>query len=66
MKSKSIQEKLAELDKQIEWFDSEDFVLEEAVERFKLAEKLAEEVKTDLESVKNDITVLAKKFNQGE
>ena len=47
-KSKSIQEKMNDLAEQIAWFDSDDFSLEAAIERFKQAEKLASEIEGEL------------------
>ena len=52
-----------DLSELIAWFDSDDFALEEAIDRFKAAEKLATEIETDLSSFKNDITVLKQKFD---
>ncbi|MGE5327873.1 MAG: hypothetical protein ACM3KH_00910 [Thiobacillus sp.] len=61
--NKSIQKKTEELNKMIEWFDSEDFDLELALDKFKQAEKLAEEIENDLKNLKNEITVIKKKFD---
>lgn len=60
--NKSIQEKIAELDRLVAWFDSDDFVLEEAVGKFKQAELLAKEIEQDLSSLKNDIQVIKQSF----
>lgn len=65
-KNKTIQEKMTELNEQLAWFDGDEFVLEEAVERFKKAKTLADEIEKDLSSLKNDITVLKKKFDTEE
>lgn len=62
-KNKTIQQKIAELSELIAWFDSDDFALEEAIDRFKGAEALAEEIEKELSSLKNDITVLKQKFD---
>lgn len=62
-KSKSLQEKLAELDALVDWFNNDDFALEEAVERFKKADALAKEIESDLAGIKNEITVLAERFD---
>lgn len=58
----TIQEKLTKLRELIAWFDSEDFVLEEAADTFKKAEELAREIEGDLESLKNTIQVVKKSF----
>ncbi len=60
--SKSIQEKTAELNELVAWFDSDDFVLEKAPDTFKQAEQLAKEIEQDLSSLKNDIQVIKKSF----
>lgn len=62
--SETVSKKLAKLSELVAWFESDDFVLEEAIERFKEAQKLAEDVETDLSKLKNEITVLKKKFDE--
>lgn len=61
--SKTIQQKTAELDELIAWFNSDDFVLEAAIDRFKEAEKLAAEIEKDLASMQNDIRIVKEKFD---
>jgi exonuclease VII small subunit len=56
--------KLAELQQQVAWFDGETFTLEEALDKFKYAEKLANEIEKDLVSLKNEVVVLKKRFDQ--
>ena len=60
----SIREKMAELDELIAWFDSEDFELEEAIEKFALAKKIAENIENELLVVKNTITVIGEQFDR--
>lgn len=60
---KTVQQKMEELASLVAWFDGEDFALEEAIDKFKSAEALAEEIEQDLSSLKNDITVLKQKFD---
>lgn len=62
--SKTIQEKTDDLNQLVSWFDSEDFILEQAVERFQQAEMLASEIENDLAEMKNTITVIKQKFDQ--
>lgn len=62
-KNKTISEKTAELTSLIEWFDGEDFSLEEALIKYKEAEKLAAEIEQDLLSLKNDIQIVKRKFD---
>lgn len=61
--SRTIQEKMAALDALVAWFSSDEFILEQAVEKFKVAELLAAEIDSDLAKLKNDITVVKQKFD---
>lgn len=61
--NKSIQDKTTELTKLVEWFDSSEFELEAALDKFKQAEKLAIEIERDLISLKNDIKIVKQKFD---
>ena len=61
---KSLNEKIAELDKKVEWFYSDDFKLEAAVENYKDAAGLAKEIEDDLKKLKNEIEVLAEDFSK--
>lgn len=61
--NKTISEKTATLRELVAWFDGEDFALEEALDKFKQAEVLAQEIEHDLQSLKNDITVVKQKFD---
>ena len=62
--SKTVQEKMTELNELVGWFQGEDFTLEAAVEKFQVAEKLAEEIEHDLQQLKNDITVVKQRFDR--
>lgn len=59
----TIQAKISQLDELVAWFDSDDFTLETALDKFKEAEKLAEEIELDLKSLKNDIQVVKQRFD---
>ena len=61
--NKSIQGQLNELSELVAWFQSPAFKLEEAFDKFKQAEALAEEIEKDLTKLKNDIKVVKKKFD---
>jgi exodeoxyribonuclease VII small subunit len=61
--NKSIQDKLSELTKLVAWFDSDDFTLETAIDKFKQAENLAETIEKDLTAIKNDIRLVKQKFD---
>ena len=62
--SNTIQAKLALLNEKVAWFDSDEFELEQAIDKFGEAEKLAEEIEADLTGLKNEINVLKQKFDQ--
>lgn len=64
MAEKNLNEKMAELDSKVEWFSSEDFKLEEAVDRYKQATVLAKEIEKDLKTLKNEIEILAADFSK--
>lgn len=61
--NKTIQEKTAELNELVAWFDSDEFALETALDKFKQAEALAQEIEKDLSGLKNDIQVVKQKFD---
>ena len=60
---KTIQEKTDELNAIVAWFDSDDFSLETALDRFKQAEGLAKEIEKDLSVLKNDINIIRQRFD---
>ncbi len=62
-KSKTVQEKMTELATLVAWFQSNEFNLEEALDKYKTAELLAAEIEKDLSKLKNDIEVVKKKFD---
>ncbi len=57
-KTKSITQKIAELDKQVEWFYSDDFSLDRALSQYKTASQLASEIEQDLSELKNQVEIL--------
>lgn len=61
---KSLNSKIAELDKKVEWFHSDDFELEQAVDKYKEAVKLAKEIEKDLDGLKNEIEILSEDFGR--
>lgn len=61
--NKTIQEKTIELSNLVAWFDSDEFTLEAALDKFKEAEALAETIEKDLKSLKNDIQIVKQKFD---
>lgn len=63
-KNKTLQQKIDELDQLIEWFNQEDFSVEEALTIFKKADILAAEIESQLDGLKNEITVLKERFDK--
>jgi exodeoxyribonuclease VII small subunit len=63
-KAKSFKEKMSELEALLEWFDSEEVNLDEAVKKYEQALELSKELETELTSAKNKIEVLNKKFSR--
>ena len=47
-KTKSVSEKMAELGELVAWFESDEFTIENAMEKFKQAEELAASIENDL------------------
>jgi exodeoxyribonuclease VII small subunit len=60
---KTIQEKMNQLSELVAWFESDEFELEAAIEKYKTAETLAGDIEKDLSELKNEITVLKTKFD---
>lgn len=61
--TKTITDKISELNQKTEWFYSDDFSLDKASAKYKEATKLAKEIEQDLNSLKNEIEVIAKDFS---
>jgi exodeoxyribonuclease VII small subunit len=62
----SVADKTAKLNELVAWFNSEDFELEQALDKFSEAEKLAAEIENDLLALKNRIEVVKAKFERAE
>jgi exodeoxyribonuclease VII small subunit len=62
--NKTIQQKMSELSAIVAWFDSDDFSLEQAMDKFKQAEKLSEEIEQDLMTLKNEVKIVKEKFDK--
>jgi len=64
-KNKSnIAEKTIELDKLVAWFNSDEFVLEQALDKYQDAERLAADIESELQALRNSITIVKAKFNE--
>lgn len=54
----TIAERMEVLDYTVEWFYSEDFTIDQALDKYKTAGRLADEISHDLEKLKNEVEVL--------
>lgn len=54
----TIRDNMAKLEKLMEWFDGEEFEIEEAISKFEEAKKLADDIKQQLDKVENKITII--------
>jgi len=61
---KSLNQKIEQLDKEVEWFYSDDFRLEEATKKYRAAVELAKEAEADLDALENEIEVLKEDFSK--
>lgn len=62
-KNKSLKERLAELDQILEWFDTADIDLDEAMQKFEQGTKLAEDIKNDIANLENKVEVIKHKID---
>ena len=62
--SRTLNQKIKELDESTEWFYSDEFNLDEAVVRYKAAIELAKELQKDLNELKNEIEILEQDFSK--
>lgn len=62
----TIAQKTAQLNKLVAWFDGDDFELEQALDTFKQAEKLAADIEHDLLTLRNNIEIVKAKFAEAE
>lgn len=60
----SLKDKTAKLDELVAWFNGDDFTLEEALDMFKAAEKLAAEIEHGLVELKNEVHIVKEKFDE--
>lgn len=63
MAGKTISEKIKELDEATSWFYSDEFKLDEAMEKYQDAVKLAKEIERDLAELKNKIEIIEQNFD---
>lgn len=60
---KTIEQMMAELNERIAWFQSEEFNLDEAKQRFVEARQLAKDITAALDGMQYEITVLSEDFS---
>lgn len=63
-KKASIQEKMKQLETIVEWFESDDVDIDEALQRYEEGLKLIDELQKDMKTAKNKFTKLQKSFEQ--
>lgn len=61
--NKTIAQKTEELSGLVAWFDSDNFSIELALDKFKQAEKMAVDIEKDLLALKNEVNVIKQKFD---
>lgn len=59
-----INKKTAQLNDYVAWFESDDFAIEQSLDKFTEAQKLADEIQADLDTFKNKIEVVKKQFDK--
>lgn len=62
--AKNLSQKMKELDGKVEWFNSSEFELDKAMEKYEEALALTKEIEEDLQSLKNEIQVLEEDFSK--
>ena len=62
--NQNLSQKIKKLDEKVEWFNSDEFELEKAVENYKEALALASEIEEDLKNLKNEVEVLETDFSK--
>lgn len=62
--TKSLNQRFGELEEAKEWFYSDEFNLDEAMEKYKAAIALARELQEDLNNLQNEIEILDEDFTK--
>jgi exodeoxyribonuclease VII small subunit len=63
-KTDDISTKMKKLNEYVDWFEGDNFALEQSLEKYAEAQKLAAEIQADLDNFKNKITVVKKQFDK--
>lgn len=61
---KTINQRIADLNKEVEWFYSDDFSLDEAVAKYKTTLSHAKSIQKDLENLKNEVIKIEQDFTK--
>lgn len=59
IKKTTVNAKIQQLEAATEWFYGDDFELDQAIEKYQSAAKLAAEIQQDLTALKNQVEILA-------
>lgn len=62
--SKTLTQKITDLEKSTDWFYSEEFSLDDAAKKYKEAIELAKEIQKDLSDLQNEIEILDEDFSK--
>ncbi len=62
--SSSIQKKMKQLEEIVEWFESDNVDIDEALAKYESGLKLANELQDDVKSAKNKFTKIKKSFSE--
>lgn len=63
-KTPTIKERITKLNEEVEWFYSDDFSLDQAVEKYKTTLSHAKSIQKDLETLKNEIIKIDEDFTK--
>jgi len=61
--TKTLSQKSSELDELLLWFDGDAFNIDQALEKYKQAQELANEIDEELTKIKNEVTIIKKRFD---
>lgn len=56
----TIEEKIKQLEREVAWFESDEFVLDEAIERYEKLAALSKTIEEELQDLENTITHITK------
>lgn len=62
--TKNLQSDIEQLDEIVKWFESNNLDVNEALEKYKQAEKLAKKINDSLSSLKNEVSILKLNFEK--